>query len=167
MKKTLLILSAVIALSACTSNGSVSNYAIGDDSAAIKAGRNRAEAQLSRAELEQHRRQRTNVSEELALEREKRANKHDAVREGMGTAAGGLGLLNGVLVQSAISKPCSDLPIPSISQSDEQKSCLELASNSKQLLKYKKSGMSYNHYDADVNTKQTGYHAKAETKAKG
>lgn len=97
MKKTLLILSAVIALSACTSNGSVSNYAIGDDSAAIKAGRNRAEAQLSRAELEQHRRQRTNVSEELALEREKRANKHDAVREGMGTAAGGLGLLNGVL----------------------------------------------------------------------
>lgn len=70
MKKTLLILSAVIALSACTSNGSVSNYAIGDDSAAIKAGRNRAEAQLSRAELEQHRRQRTNVSEELALERE-------------------------------------------------------------------------------------------------
>ena len=96
MKKTLLILSAVIALSACTSNGSVSNYAIGDDSAAIKAGRNRAEAQLSRAELEQHRRQRTNVSEELALEREKRANKHDAVREGMGTAAGGLGLLNGV-----------------------------------------------------------------------
>lgn len=52
---------------------------------------------LSRAELEQHRRQRTNVSEELALEREKRANKHDAVREGMGTAAGGLGLLNGVL----------------------------------------------------------------------
>lgn len=66
MKKTLLILSAVIALSACTSNGSVSNYAIGDDSAAIKAGRNRAEAQLSRAELEQHRRQRTNVSEELA-----------------------------------------------------------------------------------------------------
>ena len=97
MKKTLLILSAVIALSACTSNGSVSNYAIGDDSAAIKAGRNRAEAQLSRAELEQHRRQRTNVSEELALEREKRANKHDAVREGRGTAAGGLGLLNGVL----------------------------------------------------------------------
>ena len=70
MKKTLLILSAVIALSACTSNGSVSNYAIGDDSAAIKAGRNRAEAQLSRAELEQHRRQRANVSEELALERE-------------------------------------------------------------------------------------------------
>ena len=52
MKKTLLILSAVIALSACTSNGSVSNYAIGDDSAAIKAGRNRAEAQLSRAEPE-------------------------------------------------------------------------------------------------------------------
>lgn len=51
MKKTLLILSAVIALSACTSNGSVSNYAIGDDSAAIKAGRNRAEAQLSRAEI--------------------------------------------------------------------------------------------------------------------
>lgn len=126
MKKTLLILSAVIALSACTSNGSVSNYAIGDDSAAIKAGRNRAEAQLSRAELEQHRRQRTNVSEELALEREKRANKHDAVREGMGTAAGGLGLLNGVF---RYSQPYQSRVLIYLShryQSDEQKSCLEL-----------------------------------------
>lgn len=137
MKKTLLILSAVIALSACTSNGSVSNYAIGDDSAAIKAGRNRAEAQLSRAELEQHRRQRTNVSEELALEREKRANKHDAVREGMGTAAGGLGLLNGVL---RYSQPYQSRVLIYLShryQSDEQKSCLELPANFKQLLNMK------------------------------
>ena len=36
-------------------------------------------------------------SEELALEREKRANKNDALRQGMGTAAGGLMLLNGVV----------------------------------------------------------------------
>ena len=84
-------------LAACASENSVGNYAIGDDSAAIKAGRNRAEARISRAELAQHRRQRQNVSEELALEREKRANKNDALRQGMGTAAGGLMLLNGVV----------------------------------------------------------------------
>ena len=84
-------------LAACVSESSVVNYAIGDDSAAIKAGRNRAEAQVSRAELAQHRRQRQNVSEELALEREKRANKNDALRQGMGTAAGGLMLLIGVV----------------------------------------------------------------------
>lgn len=86
-----------VLLAACASENSVGNYAIGDDSAAIKAGRNRAEARISRAELAQHRRQRQNVSEELALEREKRANKNDAIRQGMGTAAGGLMLLNGVV----------------------------------------------------------------------
>ena len=86
-----------VLLAACASENSVGNYAIGDDSAAIKAGRNRAEARISRAELAQHRRQRQNVSEELALEREKRANKNDALRQGMGTAAGGLMLLNGVV----------------------------------------------------------------------
>ncbi|ASK27810.1 hypothetical protein BG910_08725 [Neisseria chenwenguii] len=97
MKKILSVLLLSSALAACTSPNSVGNLAIGDDSAAIKAGRNRPEAQLSRAELEQHRRQRTNVSEELALEREKRNNKQDGIRSTMGTVGGGLLLLNGVV----------------------------------------------------------------------
>lgn len=97
LKKIAVVAVSAALLSACASDNSVSNYAIGDDSAAIKSGRNRAEAQISRAELAQHRRQRQNVSEELALEREKRANKHDAARQTMGTAAGGLLLLNGVV----------------------------------------------------------------------
>lgn len=97
MKKLVLPLLLVGALAACTSPNSVGNLAIGDDSAAINAGRNRAEAQVSRAQLEQHRRQRANTSEELALEREKRQNKHDGIRNTMGTAAGGLGLINGIV----------------------------------------------------------------------
>lgn len=97
LKNISVVAMCTVLLVACASENSVGNYAIGDDSAAIKAGRNRAEAQVSRAELAQHRRQRQNVSEELALEREKRANKNDALRQGMGTAAGGLMLLNGVV----------------------------------------------------------------------
>ncbi|MBD0764235.1 MULTISPECIES: NGK_0946 family protein [Neisseria] len=97
LKNIPVVAMCAVLLAACASENSVGNYAIGDDSAAIKAGRNRAEARISRAELAQHRRQRQNVSEELALEREKRANKNDALRQGMGTAAGGLMLLNGVV----------------------------------------------------------------------
>ena len=47
MKKLVLPLLLVGALAACTSPNSVGNLAIGDDSAAINAGRNRAEAQVS------------------------------------------------------------------------------------------------------------------------
>ena len=97
LKNIPVVAMCAVLLAACASENSVGNYAIGDDSAAIKAGRNRAEARISRAELAQHRRQRQNVSEELAVEREKRANKNDALRQGMGTAAGGLMLLNGVV----------------------------------------------------------------------
>ena len=69
MKNLLIVLTAsAVLLTGCATGGSVGDMAIGDDSTAIKAGRNRAEAQLSRAELDQHRRQRTNVSEELDLE---------------------------------------------------------------------------------------------------
>ena len=97
LKNIPVVAMCAVLLAACASENSVGNYAIGDDSAAIKAGRNRAEARISRAELAQHRRHRQNVSEELALERETRANKNDALRQGMGTAAGGLMLLNGVV----------------------------------------------------------------------
>ncbi|ASP16387.1 NGK_0946 family protein [Neisseria sp. 23W00296] len=97
MKALVLPLIIAMTLGACAAPGqSVGDYAIGDDNAAINAGRNRKEAQLSRAQLEQHRRQRANVSEELALEREKRANKHDSIRQTMGTAAAGAGLIGGV-----------------------------------------------------------------------
>ena len=97
MKALVLPLIITMTLGACAAPGqSVGDYAIGDDNAAINVGRNRKEAQLTRAQLEQHRRQRANVSEELALEREKRANKHDSIRQGMGTAAGAVGLIGGV-----------------------------------------------------------------------
>lgn len=79
------MLSAVV-LTGCATGGSVGDYAMGDDSAAVKAGRNRASAQLSRAELEQHRRQRANVSEELDLEAKKRRNKREEISGTMGTA---------------------------------------------------------------------------------
>ena len=46
-----LVLTAFIATGCTTSGSSVGDMAIGSDSAAIKAGRNRKEAQLSRAEL--------------------------------------------------------------------------------------------------------------------
>ena len=97
MKALVLPLIIAMTLGACAAPGqSVGDYAIGDDNAAINAGRNRKEAQLTRAQLEHHRRQRANVSEVLALEREKRANKHDSIRQGMGTAAGAVGLIGGV-----------------------------------------------------------------------
>ncbi|MCP2041829.1 hypothetical protein L1281_002447 [Neisseria sp. HSC-16F19] len=94
MKKVLSILSlSALILTGCATGGSVGDYGMGDDSAAIKAGRNRASAQLSRAELEQHRRQRANVSEELDLEAKKRRNRRDEIQGGMSTAAGAVGLV--------------------------------------------------------------------------
>lgn len=62
-KLALVLLTSIIVTGCAAQGSSVGDLAIGDDSAAIKAGRNRASAQLSRAELEQHRRQRQNVSE--------------------------------------------------------------------------------------------------------
>ena len=61
---------------------------------------------------------------------------------------------------------CADLPSPPY-ETGRAKKLLGIASQFQAAFKYEKSGMGYNHYDADVNTKQTGYHAKAETKAKG
>ncbi|WP_016688115.1 NGK_0946 family protein [Neisseria sicca] len=77
---------------------------VGKDSAALKTGSNRSSAQLSRAEPEQHRRQRANVSEEPALEREKRANKRDQINGAMGTAAGAVGLIGGIAGTAALIK---------------------------------------------------------------
>lgn len=104
MKKTIavLLLSSMVVTGCTTQGNSVGDMAIGDDSAAIKAGRNRASARLSRAELEQHRRQRANVSEELALEREKRANKRDKVNGAMGTAAEAVGLVGSIAGTAAL-----------------------------------------------------------------
>lgn len=88
-KYTFAALMSALMLGACATGGSVGDYAMGDDSAAIKAGRNRASAQVSRAELAQHRRQRTNVSEELDLEAKKRANKQDEVNGTLETVTRG------------------------------------------------------------------------------
>lgn len=103
MKKQLsmIVLASAALLAGCsatTSGGgsSVGDYAIGDDSAAIKKGRNRASAQISRAELEQHRRQRTNTSEELDLEAKKRHNKRDEVEGNMGTANKAVDLIRNI-----------------------------------------------------------------------
>ena len=99
-----LLLTSFVITGCSAPGGSVGDLAIGSDSAAIKAGRNRESAQLSRAELEQHRRQRANVSEELALEREKRANKRDQIDGAMGTAAGAVGLIGGIAATAGMIK---------------------------------------------------------------
>lgn len=105
MKKSLVALSvSVLVLTGCATGGTVGDYGMGDDSAAIKSGRNKASAQLSRAELEQHRRQRTNVSEELDLESQKRRNKRNEINDNMGTAARAVGLVGGVAGTAALIK---------------------------------------------------------------
>ncbi|WP_066566075.1 NGK_0946 family protein [Snodgrassella sp. CFCC 13594] len=105
MKKILIALSlSAFLVTGCATGGSVGDYAMGDDSAAIKAGRNQASAQLSRAELEQHRRQRQNVSEELALESQKRQNKRNEINGTMGTAASAVGLIGGIAGTAALIK---------------------------------------------------------------
>ena len=111
MKNVLIVLTAsAVLLTGCATGGSVGDMAIGDDSTAVKAGRNRAEAQLSRSELEQHRRQRTNVSEELDLEQKKRSNKQQQVGGAMGTIIGGAATVGAVagtvhLLKSIFSAP--------------------------------------------------------------
>ena len=95
MKKVFSLSLIVVLLTGCVASGpSVGDYAIGDDSAAIKGGRNRKEAQLSKAELEQHRRQRQNVSEEIDLEAKKRQNSQEKVNGGLRTVGGILDVAN-------------------------------------------------------------------------
>jgi hypothetical protein len=62
---------------------------MGSDSAAIRSARNREDAVISEAELQQHRRQRQNVSEEMALEHQKRYQ----TLQNMGAVAGIIGNL--------------------------------------------------------------------------
>lgn len=91
-------LAVAFVLSGCVASGpSVGDYAIGDDSAAIKGGRNRASAQITKAEIEQHRRQRANVSEELDLESKKRNNSQEKVNGGIRNANSGISTVNNVL----------------------------------------------------------------------
>ena len=97
IKKVSFSIVAALMLAGCVSSGpSVGDYAIGDDSAAIKGGRNRKEAQLTKAGLEQHRRQRTNVSEEMDLEAKKRQNSQEKVNGGLRTMGGILDVANKV-----------------------------------------------------------------------
>ena len=99
MKKLIPIFAVLLStvLTGCATGGSVGDYAMGDDSAAIKQGRNKESAQLSVAELRQHRRQRQNTSEELALEAQKRQAKRDEINGTLATVNNGLMTTNGVI----------------------------------------------------------------------
>ncbi len=68
---------------------SVSSLGMGSDAAAINAGRGRADAQMTRAQAEQYNRQQQIVSQELALEQQKRENTINNTRsmvQGVGDA---------------------------------------------------------------------------------
>jgi hypothetical protein len=89
MKKFFLFCFVASLLTGCVASGpSVGDYAIGDDSAAIKGGRNR------KAEMEQHRRQRQNTSEEIDLEAKKRQNSQEKVNGGIRAVGGILDVAN-------------------------------------------------------------------------
>ena len=94
-----LISAAILAslLTACAADNTVSSYATGDDTAAVKQGRNRGVAQLSESELRQHRRQRSNTVEELALDTVKRRAKTEEVQDTLSTANRALETVNGVI----------------------------------------------------------------------
>jgi hypothetical protein len=69
-------LSALLILPCLTGcmGASVASLGMGSDSAAIRSSRNRQDAIVSSSELQQHRRQRQNVSEEMDLEQKKKNN---------------------------------------------------------------------------------------------
>ncbi len=81
MKTTIIasISLSLLALGGCASSPSVANYRPGDDVASIKDARNRRSAITSDAELEQHRRQRQNVAEEMQLEKAKQQRTIDNI----------------------------------------------------------------------------------------
>ena len=94
-----LITTALLAslLAACATENTASHYATGDDAAVVKQGRNRSVAQLSESELRQHRRQRSNTVEELALDTVKRRAKTEEVQDTLNTANRALETVNGVI----------------------------------------------------------------------
>ena len=94
-----LITTALLAslLAACATENTASHYATGDDAAVVKQGRNRSVAQLSESELRQHRRQRSNAVEELALDTVKRRAKTEEVQDTLNTANRALETVNGVI----------------------------------------------------------------------
>ena len=87
----------VFAVAGCTSSPTVANYNMGSDSAAIRAGRNRSDAIITQSELDQHRRQRTNVSEEMDLENKKRQQSRDAQNQTLSTLQQGSSLIRGFI----------------------------------------------------------------------
>ncbi len=73
---------------------SVASLGMGSDSAAINAGRGRADAQMTRAQAEQYSRQQQIVSQEMALEQQKRQNTINNTRsmvQGVGDVVNVLG----------------------------------------------------------------------------
>ena len=91
MKLIRLTLSLFIATMLCQCAGmpSVSGLGPGSDAAYLNANRGRADAQISSAQAEQYSRQRRQVSEEMALEQQKRNNFYQ-------NAGGLIGIANGI-----------------------------------------------------------------------
>ncbi|WP_018715876.1 NGK_0946 family protein [Brachymonas chironomi] len=94
-----LITTALLAslLAACATENTASHYATGDDAAVVKQGRNRSVAQLSESELRQHRRQRVDAAEEMALDVVKRRAQNEQLQDGLSTANRALETVNGVI----------------------------------------------------------------------
>lgn len=78
MNKKLVTAASLITLSlvSCVTpaGSTIASLGMGSDSAAVNSGRGRADALMSRAQAENYSRQRRQVSEEMALEQQKRAN---------------------------------------------------------------------------------------------
>ena len=96
MKKTALAAAVIVlTVTGCTTAPTVANYNMGSDSAAIRAGRNRSDAIISQSELDQHRRQRQNVSEEMDLEAKKRNQASQSRNQTLSTMQQGASLIRG------------------------------------------------------------------------
>lgn len=89
------LLLAIATLFSCATGGppTAGQYAMGSDSAAIKGARNQRASITSQAELNQHRTQRQNVSEEMDLDEKKRSSSLSPLR----TVSEGAGLVRGIL----------------------------------------------------------------------
>lgn len=101
MNKTLSMACSVILLStlltgcvATPPGPSVASLGMGSDAAAINAGRGRADAQMTRAQAEQYSLQQQIISQEMALEQQKRQNTINNTRslvQGVGDVVNILG----------------------------------------------------------------------------
>lgn len=89
MTSKIITLLVATSLVSCTTGGpTVASLGAGSDAAYLNASRGRADAQISEQQARQYSRQRQQVSEEMALEQQKRSNFFQ-------TTGGVLDILNG------------------------------------------------------------------------